>query len=1573
MELPESAHIARNSLAFAIRDKFPVSPGHTLVVPFRVVPTWFDANAEEQRAVMDLVAEVKAGLDAGVRFADDSIRVPEGYNVGFNAGEVAGQTVMHLHVHVIPRFRGDVPDPRGGVRHVIPGKGNYLAARVAPLSFGGSEDPFFARVEEAFASADEVRIVAAFVQHSGLELLADAVNAALRRGTSVRIVTGDYLDITQASALWRLLAWQSSVQATRGEGDGELPAALSGSFEARVVETRSGPSAGRSFHPKAWIFVAGPRSVAFVGSSNISKSALIHGVEWNLGVEAVHDAATFEKITSSFDDLWRSASLLNSEWVKAYEARARASATPLPLGEVEAEAAPTFPSPRDVQLEALAQLRAARESGRREGLVVLATGLGKTILAIFDYATFAESRAEPTRLLFIAHRQEILTQAADQIRRFADATGRALSVGWCFGDDGDLDADVVFASVAKLARPTTLARLRGQRFGYVVVDEVHHAAADSYRRVLDAVTYDFLLGLTATPERADEQAYLDAFGGREIYRADIGKGIALKHLVSFAYYGVRDDIDYENIPWRNRRFAIEDLARAAQTEARMETLLRAWRDHPGTRTLVFCCSVEHARYVRDRLVLEGLRVHVVYAGKGSDDRAQALRALRSNDIDAICAVDVFNEGVDVREIDRVVLLRPTESRVVFLQQLGRGLRTHEDKERLVVIDFVGNHRVFADRLRALFSLGSERDAAGALRKFVDAGTPPDLPEGCSVELELEAKQVLERFVRPRVTEATLAAYDELRAKLGRRPSAIELLRKGFSPKSLRATYGGWFRFVDAQGDLSEDEAAIVERFGKLLDDVQFGAANKSFKFIALEAFVNLDGFGPEGASVDEIAAESWRILERRPAELAEVSAEQRPDGTLEGASRFRAYWAGNPIKAWAGTKRDRTTEFELRDGRLYARTGVAEEQRDVLGAMLRELVDLCLGAWRMREAHRDEGFRCKVIRNASQEPILKLAQRNEDIGERDVRLPNGEVWSFRFMTEACNVARPHDSPRNRLGDLLRGWFGPSAGAPGRVHVVRFYASPDGLWVEPETAVDLAEVRARGRVVAYPDLRAAAGLASGSTSDARPDEVVLPVDDQAADVFAVRVFGSSMDGGASPMRSGDWAVLRPARGASPAELVDRVVLAETPDESDGFAYQLKRLARTGGGWMLRSDNPDGPQIQAREPMKVIARLVEVIAPDSLAPPTGSIVAESDLPSAFGIDDLQTRTGRYGGHLFVFLHAAGALVSPTEVSSVAVEHRPAETGFVVARRDDGRWKYLGVGRRAVDAAAAPFVIPEVDHATWRTFGGGSRTSSRTLAPDALRFAERIVASALEMSAPRVIRRRDGAEAFVRARAAGGGVVIDGGEGGFGARTVTLTDFAWLVMAARDQLDHGGELDEARVNKVRYLEGTPKESTRWIDTGWALAAYEAVRERVGLLRREDTGPLRVKDGDAEIDATYSRVREGTESWIFFESRGGAHGSDEEQNTEYNRGLEVLLGQLKDEGVVIREILVDSKTLGEATDDEKRVMLAGYTYPFVIDDPARLRAAIAEGQRHVGRREGAKGAGNSTRRLRISLGAAG
>jgi superfamily II DNA or RNA helicase/diadenosine tetraphosphate (Ap4A) HIT family hydrolase/SOS-response transcriptional repressor LexA len=1385
--------VASNELAFAIHDAFPVSPGHTLVVPRRLIATWFEATPEEQAALFALVEVVRRQLE-------DGTPRPDGYNIGINVGAAGGQTVPHLHVHVIPRYQGDVDDPRGGVRHVIPGKGNYLTERPRALATGSHRDPFLGHLRPLLEQAQQVAIVAAFVQASGLELIREIVLRRLAQGARFRLVTGDYLNITQVAALENLLDWSRTQSG----------------FEARVVETGLLDRGTQSFHPKSWRFEGPGLGAAFVGSSNLSRSALTTGVEWNLRMDRGDDPAAYRQVLEAFEKLWLSARPLDTEWVRAYAERVRASERALPTGEMEPEdAAP--PPPHALQAEGLAALAGAREACRARALVVMATGLGKTWLAAFDVAAFWEERGHRPRVLFLAHRVELLLQAAATFRRLYRQRGVTPEVGFFVGDRDELATELVFASVQKLALPSNRSRLAQFTFDYVVVDEVHHATAASYRAVLDYLRADFTLGLTATPDRADEADVLGIFDDHLAYRADLWIGIQAGLLAPFAYHGVRDDIDYDNIPWRNHRFDPERLAEAAQTQARMERLWEAWQRHPASRTLVFCCSIAHARFVCDWLKSRGVQAVVVDGDTRADDRAKALEDLRVCDGPprAVCAVDLFNEGIDVPEIDRVVMLRPTESGVVFLQQLGRGLRRSEDKDQLCVIDFVGNHRIFMERIRLLASLGGRTPD---LRAYLTADTPLQLPPGCSVDIQLEAKDLL-RGLLPTGPEALQGFYQRFRETHDRRPTAGELYRLGYRPSVL----GGWYEFLASEEDLTTDERRVWEAGRAWFHDLERTALEKCFKLVLLEVLLANDGL-LSGLELATLAERSREYLLRSPELVRDITGVRELGDPREvSPGTWAAYWQRNPIAAWCRAHGGRW--FRVEGERFLPSLPVPAGLEDVFSAMTRELLDYRLAMYRARTslAAGPGRFTCKVLWN-QRDPILKLpggaGRAGAPTGETDVRLPDGSPWVFRFMREFCNVARPAGTQRNALPDRLRQWFGPSAGRPGTAFHVTFTRSPDGWWVEPveTTASELADP---GTLPFYSSLKAAAGVGQMHEDVRSAEAVQLPVGTPDPGAFAVRALGRSMDGGPRPIHDGDWLVMRWARGTPLASITDRVALIEN---SEGLqaSYQVKRVVSSGEGWLLASDNPAYPPQQASESTAVVATLRQVIRPEALAPEPGVLLPESELSPAFGFT-VAPRTGRQMGHLFVFAEGQGLFTAPDRLALAVTDRQPAETAYILAREgSDGDWLYCGVGRWQ-DAEDA-WEVPDLDYVGWRALGSG-RSASRRLPPAFLEAASSLVEGWLRDRDPAALVEGAGKRIRLVGRAAQGGVKIDGGPGGFAERTVTLTDIAWVLAARADVDRSGGLLDEARVNRQRYLVGTPRASTRWIDTGWALFLLTAL----------------------------------------------------------------------------------------------------------------------------------------------------
>ena len=973
-----------------------MSPGHVLVITRRIVPTFFECEADEQSALMKLVGEVKQLLDERL---DPK---PDGYNVGFNSGSAAGQTVPHVHVHVIPRYTGDMADPRGGVRHVIPEKGNYLAesrpedAEPTRLSLTtGPERPLWHRIAARLPGASAIDLLASFVQPSGLDIVRAGLFSAIAAGARVRLLVGDYLCITSPEAIRQLLGWMNLAGAV---------------FEARLAELENLRGSPHSFHPKAWRIADASGGIVVVGSSNLSRAALETGIEWNLIGETSGSGSIDRELVAAFDDLWQQATPLSADVVERYAARV-AEATTVPRvwdGEPTPETAVVAPpgsfSPRPWQQEALTSLATIRRDGYSKALVAVATGLGKTWLAAFDVLSVGRELGRPPRVLVIAHRAEILAQAEATLRQAITPA----SVSYVAGSSCDLSGQLVIASIQKFSRPDGLASLAAAApFDYCVIDEVHHAEAPSYRRVLARLSelsmssQSFTLGLTATPERTDGVDVATLFDDILAYQATIGDGIAEGSLVPFRYRGLKDDVDFEQIPWRNGRFDQTELEAALENAPRMERLWAEWQAAPAARTLVFCCSRRHAVFARDWLRKRGVAAAAVFseaAGPGgpvSDPRMASLAAFHAGTLSALCVVDLFNEGVDIPLVDRVVMLRPTESKIVFLQQLGRGLRAAEGKLRLQVIDFVGNHRVFASRLVHLLSLAPAAAAADAtgfalLKRYLD-GREPALPEGCVLDVEIEAKELLTRFL-PAGRVAVEEAYRSMRAELGRRPTPTELYHAHYLPQTLRAAHGSWFGFCRAEGDLNASEERVVERFGAWLGMLETTNLNKSYKMVVLRVLLDRDALW-DGMEIPRLAAACRSFLENHPALRADLEGAaftRVPDDDALDMENFAAWWLEWPLSRWMADQAGQRW-FTRKADRFVAAFTCPPDLREAFESLTGELIDLRLAHYThsrlpaQKAPHRSDAtplsttFRAKVshargrpITSTNATPPLKL-------------------------------------------------------------------------------------------------------------------------------------------------------------------------------------------------------------------------------------------------------------------------------------------------------------------------------------------------------------------------------------------------------------------------------------------------------------------------------------------------------------------------------------------------------------------------------------------------------------------------
>jgi superfamily II DNA or RNA helicase/diadenosine tetraphosphate (Ap4A) HIT family hydrolase/HKD family nuclease len=997
MAIPESQWLMANETAFAIADAFPVTPGHALVVARRPIATWWEATDEERSDLLRLVDEVKSRLDARFR--------PDGYNIGINVGAAAGQTVGHLHVHVIPRYGGDVPDPRGGVRHVIPGKGNYLAPGGASALVDGQErllrdDLLRCLRDQRF---DQVDLLVSFVMKSGLEMIRGGLADALDRGARLRVLTTDYLAVTDPDALARLLDLAE--------------------IRPETAATRVFQDPSVSFHAKAYLFSAADRSTAetFVGSNNLSASGIAGGIEWAVGAEQG------TPLVAAFERLWTDPRSRPLTWELLADYRRRWQPPAARVGGVVPEAAAVTPAPRPVQREALTALERTRLAGFRAGLVVMATGMGKTWLAAFDTA-----RPQFRRVLFVAHREEILRQSLEVFRRVQPHA----DLGMYYGGAKEPEARVLFASIQTLA--ANLHRFAPGRFDYVVVDEFHHAAARSYRKVLDHFQPEFRLGLTATPQRLDGADLFALCADNLVYECSLTDGMIRGDLSPFRYFGIADDVDYTPIPWRGGRFDLVALTQAVETQERVRHALEEWRKKGAGRTLAFCVTVSHADFMAEYFRRDGVAAVAVHSGPTSAPRAGSIERLRAGDLQVICTVDMFNEGLDVPEVDAVLMLRPTESPVVFLQQLGRGLRRSDGKDVLTVINFIGNHRSFLIKPRTLLALGTGQQPGTG--KVLEAMRTGDfgLRDGCSAVYDVELIDALTAAARVGARSALEDYCRSYADERGSSPTALQVYEAGYNPSSARSGHGHWFGFLEDLDLLASDQREVVRRHGDVLAGIEKEAITKSYKLVTLQALLHI-GKLRAGADVAEIAWTAHRIVTGDPRLLDDTRSAEMPDPASVTADAWREYWLNWPLRAWAGQLRGNTSQgwFRIDGHRFLPAFRVADDVGETFDVMVGELVDYRLARYLFtKQSPVEDAYRLKVIQ-AQGRPILML---NRD---RNPKLPEGEtefvanevVYTGNFASIALNVARRAGEAGNLLPDILRSWFGADAGQPGTVQFV----------------------------------------------------------------------------------------------------------------------------------------------------------------------------------------------------------------------------------------------------------------------------------------------------------------------------------------------------------------------------------------------------------------------------------------------------------------------------------------------------------------------------------------------------------
>jgi superfamily II DNA or RNA helicase/HKD family nuclease len=653
------------------------------------------------------------------------------------------------------------------------------------LLTNSKDDPnLAAELRTEIESANTVDLLCAFVRWTGLRLLHPALEELKERGAKLRVITTTYMGATERRAIDELV--------TRYGAEVKI------SYETQATR----------LHAKAWLFRRDSGfDTAYVGSSNLSQAALLDGLEWNVRLSSVGTPALLQKFEVTFDSYWAQRAFQSydperdGEKLDAALERNGGRRSAIPGAATGLEVQPYLH-----QEEMLEDLEAERLKGFNHNLVVAATGTGKTVIAALDYKRLCEAAGRDLKLLFVAHRQEILKQA---LRTYRDVMQDGAFGELYVAEHKPRQWKHIFASVQSLSS-LGIAQLEPDFFDVVVIDEFHHAMAPTYRRLLDHLQPQQLLGLTATPERGDGvDVAKQFFDGRTASELRLWDALDADLLVPFHYFGVSDDVDLSQLEWKRGNYDTAQLNNLyTGNDARAAKVIRELRDKVTSteqmRAIGFCVSVQHAHYMAEVFNRAGIASVAVDGSTDDADRAAALERLRRREINCIFAVDLFNEGLDLPQVDTILMLRPTQSATIFLQQLGRGLRRAEGKAVLTVMDFIGQqHREFRFdlRYRALTGYGRKE-----LEKAVEDEFPY-LPSGSQIVLDRVAQKVVLdsikaqlRFNRTQLVR-DIASYAETELE-------TYLERSGNDVKSIyRSTKDSWTGYLR--------QAQLIEGFSPL--------------------------------------------------------------------------------------------------------------------------------------------------------------------------------------------------------------------------------------------------------------------------------------------------------------------------------------------------------------------------------------------------------------------------------------------------------------------------------------------------------------------------------------------------------------------------------------------------------------------------------------------------------------------------------------------------------------------------------------------------------------------------------------
>ena len=541
---------------------------------------------------------------------------------------------------------------------------------------------FFVHLKNELMTCKKFYFIVSFIKYSGIQLLISTLDELEALGIKGEIITSVYLNITDPKALSKLLSYKN-------------------------IKVKIYNNSNESFHTKAYLFEKEKYHTCIIGSSNISQSALYSAEEWNVKLTDNDFFDIYNQSFNQFQKLWNSneAIGLTEDFIGKYEEYREKNKPQNTFDYRKIQTEKKKFIPNSMQTEILEKLKSTRESGNNRGLVVAATGTGKTYLAAMDVKEFFKNRKNSS-FLFIAHREELLENA---IRVFSDILHiEKENFGRIFSGNKEVGHNMIFASIQSLRN--CYKDFISDKFNYIIVDEFHHASASSYEKIIHYFKPEFLLGLTATPERMDGKDILALCDYNLVGEMGMRKAMEKDLIVPFHYFGVNDiTVDYEKIPYKNGKYDEEilsnDLSVSIRTDYIVEKMKKFGYDGKYMSGIAFCQNIKHALYMKNEFFRKGYKSELLTSKTNLTERSKILESFRNKEIEILCVVDILNEGIDIPDINLLLFLRPTLSSTVFIQQIGRGLRKAAGKDFVTIIDFIGNHKkdylitkVFSDEI-----------------------------------------------------------------------------------------------------------------------------------------------------------------------------------------------------------------------------------------------------------------------------------------------------------------------------------------------------------------------------------------------------------------------------------------------------------------------------------------------------------------------------------------------------------------------------------------------------------------------------------------------------------------------------------------------------------------------------------------------------------------------------------------------------------------------------------------------------------------------------------------------------------